>query len=238
MLLVENIQAGYGASEVLNGVSLQVKAGQVVALIGANGAGKTTTMRAISGTLRPIKGQVLLDGRAIQQADASTIARLGMAHSPEGRKVFAPLTVEDNLLLGAYSRLPKFFGFRQQAAPDLQRIYELFPRLQERSQQQAGTLSGGEQQMLAIGRALMANPKVMLLDEPSMGLAPVIVQEVFKIIARLKEAGITLLLVEQFARSALAIADYVYVMDRGEIKVEGTPAELRQDERVLAAYLG
>ena len=238
MLIVENVQAGYGASEVLNGVSLQVKNGQVVALIGPNGAGKTTTMRAISGTLRPIRGQVLLAGQAIQQADAAHIAWLGMAHSPEGRKVFGPLSVEDNLLLGAYHRLPKFFGFRGNAAADLERIYELFPRLKERRQQQAGTLSGGEQQMLAIGRALMANPKVMLLDEPSMGLAPVIVQEVFKTIARLKEAGITLLLVEQFARSALAVADYVYVMDRGRVVVAGTPAELSQDERVLAAYLG
>jgi branched-chain amino acid transport system ATP-binding protein len=238
MLIVENVQAGYGASEVLNGVSLQVKKGQVVALIGPNGAGKTTAMRAISGTLRPIRGSVTMAGEPIQHLDASRIARLGMAHSPEGRKVFGPLSVEDNLLLGAYNRLPKFLGYRKQASQDMHRIYELFPRLQERREQLAGTLSGGEQQMLAIGRALMANPKVMLLDEPSMGLAPVIVQEVFKTIERLKAAGITLLLVEQFARSALAVADYVYVLDRGQVAVEGTPAELRKDERVLAAYLG
>ncbi len=238
MLTVENLHAGYGTSEVLVDVSLKVKAGAVVALIGANGAGKTTTMRAISGMVRPNRGRVLLDGRPVQDLDASRIARLGMAHSPEGRKVFGPLTVEDNLLLGAFGRLPRFFGFRARAAADLEGIYALFPRLKERRLQAAGTLSGGEQQMLAIGRALMAKPKVMLLDEPSMGLAPVIVQEVFNTIRRLKEAGITLLLVEQFAKSALEVADYAYVMDRGRIAIEGTPAHLREDERVLAAYLG
>ncbi|MHB0973399.1 MAG: ABC transporter ATP-binding protein [Thiobacillus sp.] len=238
MLTIDNLHAGYGTSEVLVGVSLEVKAGSVVALIGANGAGKTTTMRAISGMLRPNEGRVLLDGKPVQQFDASRIARLGLAHSPEGRKVFGPLTVEDNLLLGAFGRLPRFFGFRTRAAADLAGVYELFPRLQERRLQAAGTLSGGEQQMLAIGRALMAKPKVMLLDEPSMGLAPVIVQEVFNTIRRLKEAGITLLLVEQFAKSALEVADYAYVMDRGRIAIEGTPAHLAEDERVLAAYLG
>src|SRR5512139_4084625 len=238
MLQVENLHAGYGASEVLAGVSLQVKQGSVVALIGANGAGKTTTMRAISGMIRPSQGRVLLDGQPVHSYAAARIARLGLAHAPEGRKVFGPLSVEDNLLLGAYSRLPAFFGFRRQAAQDLARIYELFPRLRERAQQAAGTLSGGEQQMLAIGRALMAQPKVMLLDEPSMGLAPVIVQEVFRIITRLKEAGITLLLVEQFARSALEVADYVYVMEHGKIAVEGLPSEMHKNQRVLEAYLG
>ena len=238
MLVVENLHAGYGASEVLVGTSLEVKQGTVVALIGANGAGKTTAMRAISGMLKPTKGRVLLDGKPVQVQDASRIARLGLAHAPEGRKVFGPLSVEDNLLLGAYSRLPLFFGFRSKAAHELERVYDLFPRLRERRQQAAGTLSGGEQQMLAIGRALMARPKVMLLDEPSMGLAPVIVQEVFNTIRRLKEAGITLLLVEQFAKSALEVADYAYVMERGCIAVEGSPAELHKNERVLAAYLG
>ncbi len=236
--MVENLHAGYGTSEVLVGVSLEVKAGAVVALIGANGAGKTTTMRAISGMVRPNRGRVLLDGRPVQDLEASRIARLGLAHSPEGRKVFGPLSVEDNLLLGAYSRLPRFFGFRARAAADLEGVYALFPRLKERRLQAAGTLSGGEQQMLAIGRALMSKPKVMLLDEPSMGLAPIIVQEVFNTIRRLKETGITLLLVEQFAKSALEVADYAYVMDRGRIAIEGTPAHLREDERVLAAYLG
>ena len=238
MLQVEDLHAGYGASEVLTGTTLRVKKGTLVALIGANGAGKTTTMRAISGGLRPSRGKVLLDGVEVQGMDASRIARAGLAHSPEGRKVFGPLSVEDNLLLGAYTRLPRFFGYRAKAQRDLDRVYELFPRLRDRARQASGTLSGGEQQMLAIGRALMARPKVMLLDEPSMGLAPVIVQEVFRTIRRLKEEGITLLLVEQFAKSALEVADYAYVMEHGRIAVEGTPAELGRDERVLAAYLG
>jgi len=238
MLVVEDLHAGYGLSEVLHGTSLRVKAGTVVALIGANGAGKTTTMRAISGLVRPSKGNVLLEGKPLQDLPASRIARLALAHSPEGRKVFGPLSVEDNLLLGAYRRLPRFFGFRGEAARDLDRVYGLFPRLRERKRQAAGTLSGGEQQMLAIGRALMARPKVMLLDEPSMGLAPVIVQEVFRTIGRLKQEGMTMLLVEQFAKAALEVADYVYVMEQGRIAVEGTAAELHKDERVLAAYLG
>jgi branched-chain amino acid transport system ATP-binding protein len=238
MLQVEDLHAGYGASEVLIGTTLTVKQGSLVALIGANGAGKTTTMRAISGGLKPSRGRVVLDGQEVQGLDASRIARLGLAHAPEGRKVFAPLSVEDNLLLGAYGRLPRFFGFRAKAQADLDRVYDLFPKLRDRTKQAAGTLSGGEQQMLAIGRALMARPKVMLLDEPSMGLAPVIVQEVFRIIRRLKEEGITLLLVEQFAKSALEVADYAYVMERGRIAVEGTPADLSRNERVIAAYLG
>jgi branched-chain amino acid transport system ATP-binding protein len=238
MLTVDNLYAGYGACEVLIGTSLAVKEGTVVALIGPNGAGKTTTMRTISGLLKPTSGEVRIDGRPVQGMDASRIARLGLAHAPEGRKVFGPLSVEDNLLLGAYCRLPKFFGFRGMAARDLEKVYELFPRLRERRLQSAGTLSGGEQQMLAIGRALMANPKVMLLDEPSMGLAPVIVEEVFATIRRLKEAGITLLLVEQMAKRALEVADYAYVMERGRIVAEGKPAELKKDERVLSAYLG
>lgn len=238
MLVVENLHAGYGSSEVLQGASLKVQAGQVVALIGANGAGKTTMMRAISGMIRPAQGRVLLNGKPVQGYGAARIARLGLAHAPEGRKVFGPLTVEDNLLLGAYNHLPKFFGFRSKAAHDLEKTYELFPHLRERRQQTAGTLSGGEQQMLAIGRALMSNPKVILLDEPSMGLAPVIVQEVFNIIRRLKESGTTLLLVEQFAKSALEVADYAYVMEHGRIALEGSPAELHKNEQMLAAYLG
>ncbi|MDR2186771.1 MAG: ABC transporter ATP-binding protein [Azonexus sp.] len=238
MLKVDNLHAGYGGAEVLQGVNLSVEEGAVVALIGANGAGKTTAMRAISGLIKPSAGSVTLAGQAVTGYSAARIARLGLAHSPEGRKVFGPLSVEDNLLLGAYRRLPHFFGFRKKAAPDLDKVYALFPRLAERRAQAAGTLSGGEQQMLAIGRALMAEPRVMLLDEPSMGLAPVIVQEVFATIRRLKEAGITLLLVEQFARSALEVADYAYVMERGKIAVEGVPADLQRDQRVLAAYLG
>jgi branched-chain amino acid transport system ATP-binding protein len=238
MLQVENLYAGYGASQVLTGTSLEVRQGLVVALIGPNGAGKTTTLRAISGIVRPTAGRIVIDGREVQGMAAARIARLGVAHAPEGRRVFGPLSVEDNLLLGAYAHLPLFFGFRDRAEQDLDRIYGLFPRLRERRRQSAGTLSGGEQQMLAIGRALMANPKVILLDEPSMGLAPVIVDEVFATIRQLKEVGITLLLVEQSARRALEVADYAYVMERGGIVIEGSPAELQKNERVLAAYLG
>ncbi|MFI5296255.1 MAG: ABC transporter ATP-binding protein [Thermodesulfovibrionales bacterium] len=238
MLIVENIYAGYGASEVLAGPSLDVKAGTLVALIGPNGAGKTTTMRAISGIIKPVKGSVLLDGRPVNGMDASQIARLGLAHVPEGRHVFGPLSVEDNLLLGGYRRLPKFFGYHARAASGLERVYSLFPRLKERRGQSAGTLSGGEQQMLAIGRALMAQPKVILMDEPSMGLAPVIVEEVFTTIMQLKETGIPLLLVEQMAKKALEVADYVYVMESGKVVIEGRPSELQQNERVIAAYLG
>src|SRR5512137_706799 len=238
MLIVKDLRAGYGLSEVLVGTSLTVQSGTVVALIGANGAGKTTTMRAISGLITPTGGEVLLDGTPLHGLGAARVARLGVAHSPEGRKVFAPLSAEDNLLLGAFPWLPRFFGFRKKAAGDLARVYDLFPRLAERRLQLAGTLSGGEQQMLAIGRALMARPKVMLLDEPSMGLAPVIVQEVFRTIRRLKEEGVTMLLVEQFARTALEVADYAYVMERGHIAIHGTPAELHRNERVLEDYLG
>ncbi|HUJ19730.1 MAG TPA: ABC transporter ATP-binding protein [Nitrospirota bacterium] len=238
MLIVDNIHAGYGASEVLVGASLEVKAGSLVALIGPNGAGKTTTMRAISGIVKPAKGRVLLDSMPVQGMDASRIARLGLAHVPEGRRVFGPLSVEDNLLLGGYRRLPRLFGFRAKASRDLARVYELFPRLKERRRQAAGTLSGGEQQMLAIGRALMAEPKVILMDEPSMGLAPVIAEEVFGTIGRLKKTGIPLLLVEQMTRKALEVADYVYVMEHGRVVIQGNPSELRKDERVIAAYLG
>jgi ABC-type branched-subunit amino acid transport system ATPase component len=238
MLIVDNIYAGYGSSEVLVGASLEVKSGTLVALIGPNGAGKTTTMRAISGIVKPTKGRVLLDNKPLQGMEASQIARLGLAHVPEGRRVFGPLSVEDNLLLGAYRRLPKLFGFYRKAAADLKRVYELFPRLRERKQQAAGTLSGGEQQMLAIGRALMADPKVILMDEPSMGLAPVIAEEVFATIQRLKESGIPLMLVEQMAKKALDVADYVYVMENGRVVIQGKPDELRKNERVIAAYLG
>jgi ABC-type branched-subunit amino acid transport system ATPase component len=181
---------------------------------------------------------VLLDDRPVQGMDASDIARLGLAHVPEGRRVFGPLSVEDNLLVGGYRRLPKFFGFHAKAGQDLERVYTLFPRLRERRRQVAGTLSGGEQQMLAIGRALMAEPKVILMDEPSMGLAPVIVEEVFATIEQLKKTGIPLLLVEQMAKRALEVADYVYVMERGRVVVQGKPSELRKNERVIAAYLG
>ncbi|HIJ64057.1 MAG TPA: ABC transporter ATP-binding protein [Rhodospirillaceae bacterium] len=238
MLEVRQLTAGYGLSEVLNGIDLSVGEGQLVAVIGPNGAGKTTTMRAISGLIRPTGGSIRLAGEAIAGVAAHRLARAGLAHVPEGRKVFGPLSVEDNLLLGGYPRLPKLFGFRRRAAEDLERIFSLFPRLFERRRQLAATLSGGEQQMLAIGRALMGRPRLLLLDEPSMGLAPVMVQEVFATIRGLKAAGTTMLLVEQYAKSALDLADYAYVMEGGRIALSGTPAELVRDPRVVEAYLG
>ena len=237
-LQLDGVKAGYGRAEVLHGVSLKVEQGQLVTLIGANGAGKTTLMRAVSGMLRPSEGVVQLAGRDIQAESAPGIVKLGLAHCPEGRRVFAPLSVEDNLLLGAYRRLPALFGYRRKAAVSLARIYELFPRLKERRLQTAGTLSGGEQQMLAIGRALMSEPTVLLLDEPSMGLAPVMVDVVVDAIRTLSRQGVTMLLVEQFAQTALSVADYVYVVERGRISVEGQPDEIRQNEAVVAAYLG
>lgn len=238
MLIVDGLHAGYGTSKVLKGISLTVREGTVVALIGANGAGKTTTLRAVCGILPISKGKVFLEGREVGGLTAAVIARLGLAHAPEGRKVFGPLSVEDNLLLGAYRYLPKISGFQRKAKSELERIYDLFPKLKERRLQSSGTLSGGEQQMLAIGRALMAKPKVFLLDEPSMGLAPVIVKEVFETILRLKRSGLTLLLVEQFAKSALEVADYGYVMEQGKIAFEGIPEDLEKDQRVVDAYLG
>ena len=238
MLIVRELYAGYGLSEVLTGVNLEVKAGQVVALIGANGAGKTTTMRAISGLLAPTRGEITLDGQPVHGLGAARIARLGLAHAPEGRKVFAPLTTEDNLLLGAFRRLPRFFGFRRQAAEDLDRVYALFPKLAERRGQLAGTLSGGEQQMLAIGRALMARPKVMLLDEPSMGLAPQVIEKIFSILRTVNEQGVSILLVEQNARSALRVARRGYVLENGRVVLEGTSEELLLNRDVQRAYLG
>ncbi|WP_322997586.1 ABC transporter ATP-binding protein [Castellaniella sp.] len=237
MLKIENLEAGYGKVKVLHGISLEVPAGKVVTLIGSNGAGKTTTMKAISGMLRPSAGVITLGDRQIQGLESHRIARLGLAHSPEGRRVFPTLSVTDNLLLGAFPRLT---GSRAKGDVDhdLARALELFPRLQERRAQLAGTLSGGEQQMLAMARAVMLNPEVILLDEPSMGLAPILVDEVFRIISRLKGEGVTMLLVEQFAAAALAVADYGYVLENGRIALEGPAAQLRSDPAVAAAYLG
>lgn len=237
MLKIENLEAGYGKVKVLHGISLDVPAGKVVTLIGSNGAGKTTTMRAISGMLRPSAGTIALGGRQIQGLESHRIARLGLAHSPEGRRVFPTLSVTDNLLLGAFPRLTGS-RTRGDVARDLNRALELFPRLSERRTQLAGTLSGGEQQMLAMARAIMLNPEVVLLDEPSMGLAPILVDEVFRIISRLKSEGVTMLLVEQFAAAALAVADYGYVLENGRIAIEGPARKLRSDPAVAAAYLG
>ncbi len=237
MLTIKNLTAGYGASAVLHGVDLHVAEGQVVALIGPNGAGKTTLMRTISGLLPARSGSIDLNGREIANVPANRLALLSMAHVPEGRRVFAPLSVEDNLLLGGYTLLPKLFGYGPKARAGLDRVYALFPRLRDRRRQAAGTLSGGEQQMLAIGRALMSRPRLLLLDEPSMGLAPVMVQEVFATIARLRAEGTTMLLVEQFAESALALADYAYVMEGGRIAFSGPARDLAADRRVIEIYL-
>jgi branched-chain amino acid transport system ATP-binding protein len=237
MLSIKNLYAGYGKVQVLHGISIEVPKGQVVTLIGSNGAGKTTTMRAVSGMIAPSAGEITLNGRRIEGRESYDIAKLGLAHSPEGRRVFATMTVTDNLILGAFPRLT---GSRPKGdvKADLERALDLFPRLQERREQLAGTLSGGEQQMLAMARAVMLNPEVVLLDEPSMGLAPILVAEVFRIIERLKAEGVTMLLVEQFAAAALAVADYGYVLENGRISVHGPAAKLQNDPAVRAAYLG
>ena len=237
MLQVKGLVAGYGKVQVLHGLSLAVPEGQLVTLIGSNGAGKTTTLRAISGMLAPSGGTIHLAGEDITGRASHRVTRLGLAHSPEGRRVFPTLSVRDNLQLGAFTRL---IGARPKGdvAADIDRMYELFPRLRERQAQLAGTLSGGEQQMLAMARALMLNPRILLLDEPSMGLAPILVQEVFHTIARLKEHKVTMLLVEQFAAAALAVADYAYVLENGRLAHEGPADRLRDDPAVRAAYLG
>lgn len=237
MLSIKDLEAGYGKVQVLHGIAIDVPRGKVVTLIGSNGAGKTTTMRAVSGMIRPTAGTIELNGRRIDGLDSHRIAKLGLAHSPEGRRVFATMSVADNLLLGAFPRLT---GSRPRGDvhADLERAMELFPRLKERRTQLAGTLSGGEQQMLAMARAVMLSPEVILLDEPSMGLAPILVDEVFRIIARLKSQGVTMLLVEQFAAAALNVADYGYVLENGRIAVHGPAERLRDDPAVKAAYLG
>ena len=237
MLSISNLHAAYGKVEVLHGISLDVPKGKLVTLIGSNGAGKTTTMRAISGMIKPKGGKVTLDGKDITGYDSHKIARAGLAHSPEGRRVFASMSVTDNLLLGAF---PRFTRARPKGdvKRDLEKALELFPRLKERQTQLAGTLSGGEQQMLAMARAVMLNPEVILLDEPSMGLAPILVEEVFRIIQRLKSEGVTMLLVEQFAAAALNVADYGYVLENGHISVHGPAESLKTDPKVIAAYLG
>ena len=237
MLQIKNLFAGYGKVQVLHGISIHVPKGKVVTLIGSNGAGKTTTMRAVSGMIAPTAGEISLKGKRVEGKESYEIAKLGLAHSPEGRRVFATMTVNDNLILGAFPRLT---GSRPKGdvAADLERALELFPRLKERRLQLAGTLSGGEQQMLAMARAVMLNPDVVLLDEPSMGLAPILVAEVFRILERLKSEGVTMLLVEQFAAAALAVADYGYVLENGRISVHGPATQLRDDPAVKAAYLG
>jgi branched-chain amino acid transport system ATP-binding protein len=233
MLEVRDLRVAYGRIEAVRGVSFRVAPGQVVTLIGSNGAGKTTTLRALSGLLRPTAGEILFEGERIERLPAHRIVERGIAHAPEGRRLFARMTVKENLDLGAYLR-------RDQRAvgTDLERVYELFPILAERRTQAAGTLSGGEQQMLAIGRALMSRPRLLLLDEPSMGLSPLAMQRIFATLAGLKADGTTLLLVEQNAQGALALADEGHVLETGRVVLSGTATDLLRDDQVRKAYLG
>jgi branched-chain amino acid transport system ATP-binding protein len=231
MLDVDNIEVRYGAIRALKGISLHVNEGEVVALLGANGAGKTTTQKTISGMLRPSLGSITYDGRRIDGIPAHELIRLGICHVPEGRHVFPRMTIRENLEMGA-------FRFKKVDEDDIDRVFALFPRLKERIGQQGGTLSGGEQQMLAIGRALMGKPRLLLLDEPSMGLAPLIVAQIFDILREINSTGVTVLLVEQNAAQALRLADRGYVLETGEIVLDGTGSGLLADDRIRAAYLG
>ena len=233
MLEIKDLNVFYGAIHALKGISLTVADGELVSLIGANGAGKTTTLHAISGLLPAASGSILLDGTDLQKVPANTIIGLGMAHVPEGRHVFARMTVEENLRMGAY-----ILRDQKRISENLERVYGHFPRLKERRRQLAGTLSGGEQQMLSTGRALMTDPKIVLMDEPSMGLSPLLEKEIYSIIRELHKSGITILLVEQNAKMALAVSDRAYVLETGTISMEGPAAELAADDRVRKAYLG
>ena len=233
MLKVENLKVRYGMIEAIKGISFEVRDGEIVTMIGANGAGKTTTMHAISGLVKAAEGSIKLDDVELTRTAPHKIVGMGLAQVPEGRRVFAQQTVEENLALGAYLRRDK-----DAMANDLAEVFTLFPRLKERRTQLAGTLSGGEQQMLAMGRALMAKPSILLLDEPSMGLSPLLVSEIFHIIGEINSRGTTILLVEQNAKRALAIADRAYVLETGNITLEGTGDALAKDERVQKAYLG
>lgn len=233
MLEVKDIEVYYGIIQALKGISFEVNEGEVIALIGANGAGKTTTLHTITGLLSPKKGSVLFEGQDITKVPAHKIVSLGMAHVPEGRRVFAELSVYQNLKMGAYTRKDK-----DEIAKTLEMVYKRFPRLEERKNQLAGTLSGGEQQMLAMGRALMSHPKIIVMDEPSMGLSPILVNEIFDIIKEVSASGTTVLLVEQNAKKALSIADRAYVLETGKIVLEGDAKELMNDDSIKKAYLG
>ena len=233
MLEIKDLYVRYGMIEAIKGISFEVRDGEIVTLIGSNGAGKTTTMHAISGLLKPASGSIMLDGVELTKTPNHKIVSMGLAQVPEGRRVFAQQTVEENLLLGAYARKDKD-GIQK----DLEHVYDLFPRLLERKKQLAGTLSGGEQQMLAMARALMSRTKILLMDEPSMGLSPLLVKEIFHIIQDINKDGTTILLVEQNAKMALAIADRAYVLETGKISLEGTGEELSASEEVRKAYLG
>ena len=233
MLEVKDLNVHYGAIHAIKGISLTVGDGELVALIGANGAGKTTTLHTISGLIKASSGSITMDGTDLQKVPADQLIRMGMAHVPEGRHIFAQMTVEENLMMGAYILKDK-----AKIRDNIEMVYGHFPRLKERAKQLGGTLSGGEQQMLATGRALMTNPKILLMDEPSMGLSPILVKEIFSIIEELHKDGITILLVEQNAKMALGIADRAYVLETGTISMEGTAKELSEDDRVRKAYLG
>jgi branched-chain amino acid transport system ATP-binding protein len=233
LLEVENLRVAYGKIEAVKGISFTVDAGQVVTLIGTNGAGKTTTLRTLSGLLKPSGGTIRFEGKDLSKVPAHKVVSLGLAHSPEGRHIFPRMSIEDNLRLGAYLRDDK-----AGIAKDIQRAYDLFPILGERRRQAAGTLSGGEQQMLAMGRALMSQPKLLMLDEPSMGLSPIMMQKIMATITELKSQGTTILLVEQNAQAALSLADQGYVMEVGKITLTGSGQELLHDESVRKAYLG
>jgi len=233
LLTVEHLSVFYGPVQALRGISFTVAKGEIVSLIGANGAGKSTTLRALSGVVRPSGGSIVHDEKSIMGLPSHRIARLGIAHVPEGRGVFANMSVRENLEMGAYTR-----SSRKEQEESFERVFALFPRLAERVGQLAGTLSGGEQQMLVIGRGLVQRPDLLLLDEPSMGLSPLLVGEIFRMIVEINQAGTTILLVEQNASMALAIADRAYVLEAGEIALEGKASDLQEDPKVRAAYLG
>ena len=233
LLEVKELEVYYGVINALKGISFYVDKGEIVSLIGANGAGKTTTLHTITGLIRPKNGSIIYKGTDLRHTPAHKIVSMGMCHVPEGRRIFQNLTVYENLLMGAYSQKDK-----NKIAENLKYVFEQFPRLEERRKQLAGTLSGGEQQMLAMGRALLSNPDLIVLDEPSMGLSPLLVSEIFDIIKTLRDAGKTVLLVEQNAKKAMSISDRVYVLETGSISTEGKAADLINDERIKKAYLG
>ncbi len=231
LLQIKELKVKYGGIEAVRGISFNVNAGEIVTLIGANGAGKSSTLRTISGLVKPAKGNIIFDGEDITGKDPTQIVSKGLMMVPEGRRIFPNLTVLENLRIGAYLR-------KDDLEEDIEKVYGYFPRLKERSWQEGGTLSGGEQQMLAVGRALMGRPKLLMMDEPSLGLAPIVVQEIFRIITRISEAGTTVLLIEQNANMALHVADRAYVIENGQILMEGTGKELLENEKVREAYLG
>jgi len=233
MLEVKNIQVAYGKIVAVKDVSVTVNEGEIVTLIGSNGAGKSTTLRTISGLIKPKSGEIIFNGKRIDGMPGHDIVSLGICHSPEGRRIFPRMTVKENLELGAFLRNNK-----SEVAADMERVLDLFPRLKERIKQTAGTMSGGEQQMLAVSRALMGDPKLLLLDEPSMGLAPVLVELIFDTIVKIRKQGITILLIEQNATAALEVADRAYVLESGKVKMSGSAKELSSDDKVTKAYLG